>query len=51
MVNSNNYGWVFPGGQVEEGENLISALKREIFEEIEETGIKISVDEVFWVMV
>ena len=44
MINSNNYGWVFPGGQVEEGENLISALKREVFEE---TGIKISVEEVF----
>ena len=40
MINSNNYGWVFPGGQVEEGENLINALKREVFEE---TGIKISV--------
>ena len=46
MVNSNNYGWVFPGGQVEEGENLINALKREVFEE---TGIKISVEEVFCV--
>lgn len=44
MVNSNNYGWAFPGGQVEEGENLINALKREVFEE---TGIKISVGEVF----
>ena len=44
MVNSNNYGWVFPGGQVEEEENLVNALKREVFEE---TGIKISVGEVF----
>ena len=44
MVNSNNYGWAFPGGQVEEGENLINALKREVFEE---TGIKIDVEKVF----
>ena len=44
MINSNNYGLVFPGGQVEEGENLINALKREVFEE---TGIKINVEEVF----
>ena len=44
MVNSNNYGWVFPGGQVEQGENLVDALKREF---IEETGIEVQVGEIF----
>ena len=44
MVKDNRSGWVFPGGQVEIGENLIDALKREI---MEETGIEIEVGEVF----
>ena len=44
MVRDDRRGWTFPGGQVEEGENVIDALKREI---MEETGVDISVGEVF----
>lgn len=33
-------GWEFPGGQVEAGEDLVVALKREV---AEETGITIAV--------
>ncbi len=44
MVKTYNAGWVFPGGQVEEGENLIEALKREIWEE---SGIEAEVGELF----
>ena len=46
MVNGTRSGWVFPGGQVEVGENIIDALKREI---MEETGVDVEVDEVFCV--
>ena len=44
MVNTYRGGWVFPGGQVETGENVIDAVKREI---MEEAGIDIEVGEVF----
>ena len=44
MVKTYNAGWVFPGGQVEVGENVIDAVKREI---MEETGIEVEVGEVF----
>ena len=44
MVKTHNHGWVFPGGQVEVGENVIDAVKREI---MEETCIDVEVGEVF----
>lgn len=44
MVKTHNAGWVFPGGQVEVGENVIDAVKREV---MEETGVDIEVGEVF----
>lgn len=44
MVKHLRQGWVFPGGMVEVGENLIDGLKREI---MEETGVEIEVGEVF----
>ena len=40
LVKTKDGGWVFPGGQVEVGENLIDALIREIKEE---SGIDINV--------
>lgn len=46
MVKTHNAGWVFPGGQVEVGENVIDAVKREV---MEETGVDIEVGEVFCV--
>jgi len=42
LIKSPLRGWEPPGGQVEEGEDLIAALKREIFEE---SGIEVSVGE------
>jgi 8-oxo-dGTP diphosphatase len=33
LVKTQHGGWVFPGGQVEVGENLMDALKREVKEE------------------
>jgi 8-oxo-dGTP diphosphatase len=36
-------GWEYPGGQVENGENLIDALNREILEEI---GVKINIKKI-----
>lgn len=44
MVKTYRSGWVFPGGQVEVGENVIDAVKREI---MEETGVDVEVGEVF----
>ena len=38
LIRSPRRGWEFPGGQVEEGENLIEALQREI---IEESGVTV----------
>jgi 8-oxo-dGTP diphosphatase len=40
LVKTYHGGWVFPGGQVEEGENLMDALTREIKEE---SGIDVEV--------
>ncbi|WP_053367963.1 NUDIX hydrolase [Bacillus sp. FJAT-27245] len=40
LVKTHNQGWVFPGGQVEIGENLIDAVIREVKEE---SGIDIEV--------
>ncbi|BFH14276.1 NUDIX hydrolase [Paenibacillus melissococcoides] len=40
LVKTQHEGWVFPGGQVEAGENLIDALCREIKEE---SGIDVEV--------
>lgn len=44
MVKNHRRGWEFPGGQVEVGENVIDAVRREISEE---TGIDTEVGEVF----
>lgn len=44
LVNTYNSGWVFPGGQVEVGENIIDGVKREV---LEETGVEVEVGEVF----
>lgn len=33
LVNTYQDSWVLPGGEVEVGENLVDAVKREIFEE------------------
>ena len=32
MVKTHRGGWVFPGGQVEIGENVIDAVRREVME-------------------
>ena len=40
LIRSPRRGWEFPGGQVEEGENLIEAFQREI---LEESGVTASI--------
>ena len=44
LVKVHNGGWVFPGGQVEVGENIIDAVIREIKEE---SGINVTVKKLF----
>ena len=41
LIRGPRRGWEFPGGQVEEGENLIEALQREIQEE---AGVTASIE-------
>lgn len=44
LVKTHRGGWVFPGGQVENGENVINAVIRETKEE---SGIDIKVERLF----
>ncbi|MGE8205704.1 NUDIX hydrolase [Heyndrickxia sp. NPDC080065] len=46
LVKTHNGGWVFPGGQVEVGENLMDALIREVKEE---SGIDTAVSQLIGV--
>ena len=46
LVKDVRAGWVFPGGQVEVGENLTDVVKREI---MEEAGVEIEVGELLGV--
>lgn len=41
MVRTQRRGWECPGGQIEEGEDVIAGLAREV---LEETGLHIDVD-------
>lgn len=40
LVKNPNRGWEFPGGQIENGEDLIQGITREVFEE---SGVEIEV--------
>lgn len=44
LVKTYHAGWVFPGGQVEIGENVVDAVVREIKEE---SGINVTVNKLF----
>lgn len=46
LIRNERRGWEFPGGMVEEGENIIDALRREI---AEESGVTARVGELFCV--
>ncbi|MBQ9382610.1 MAG: NUDIX hydrolase [Ruminiclostridium sp.] len=46
LVKNIRRGWEYPGGMVENGENIIEGLQREIFEE---TGASVKVGELFCV--
>ncbi|KAA1184120.1 NUDIX hydrolase [Paenibacillus sp. B2(2019)] len=46
LVKTHDGGWVFPGGQVEVGENLVDALIREVKEE---SGIDVTVSQLIGV--
>ena len=46
LIKNQRRGWEFPGGLVEEGENVMDALRREIKEE---SGVDVRVGELFCV--